>query len=132
MDEHAFAGFADDDAPPRPSAHAAVPVAATPHPDQSFLDAGFLADPDWGALKPVILENPPSLILAHAELAGANRTLVLSRVNGKGELAWSCSLDGADEVKGAALSGDVLVVALGDSLVGVDPATGAVRYRIVF
>ncbi len=107
-----------------PGPHAAV----APHPDQTFLDAGFLADPDWGELKPVILENPPSLVLAHFELAKAGRQLILSRVGREGELGWSCALDD-DEVRGARLAEGLLVVVLRHAMVGIDPATGAVRYR---
>jgi hypothetical protein len=102
-----------------------------PHPDQTFLDAGFLADPDWGELKPVILEGSPALVLAHHELAKAGRQLILSRVDSEGELGWSRTLDD-DEVRGARLVEGLIVVVLRDALVGIDAATGAVRYRTTF
>jgi hypothetical protein len=100
----------------------------TPHPDQSYLGAGFLCDPDGGDKKPVVLADPPALVLAHVELAGSGKQLVLSRVDGDANLGWSRALD-YDEVRGARLVGDVLVVVLRDALIGLDPATGAVRYN---
>ena len=99
----------------------------TPPPDESYLDAGFLADPDWGEFKPVVIADPESLVLAHVELVGAGKQLVLSSVNRDGELGWSRAL-GLDDVRGARLIGDLLVVVLGDSLIGLDPASGAVRF----
>ena len=66
-------------------------------------------------------------VLAHVELVGAGKQLVLSSVNRDGELGWSRAL-GFDDVRGARLIGDLLVVVLGDSLIGLDPASGAVRF----
>ncbi len=100
----------------------------TPHPDESFLEAGFLADPDWGEFKPVVIADPETLVLAHVELASAGKKLVLSSVNRDAALGWSRALD-FDEVRGARLIGDLLVVVLGNSLIGLDPASGAVRFQ---
>lgn len=110
-----------EEAPPGP------PAVSVPHPQQTFLDAGFLSDPDWGGRRPVVLDGP-ALVLAHAELDKAGRQLVLSRVDGEGGLGWSREL-GDEQVLGARLSEGVLAIVLRDSLVGLDPAAGAVRYR---
>ncbi len=104
------------------------PPRQTPRPDESYLDAGFLADPDWGEFKPVVIADPETLVLAHVELASAGKQLVLSSVNRDGQLGWSRAL-GLDDVRGARLIGDLLVVVLGDSLIGLDPASGAVRFQ---
>jgi hypothetical protein len=108
-------------------------VVRTPRPEQTFLEAGFLADPDLGRLAPVLLANAQAraLVIARVELTGGARQLVLSRIDERGELAWSRALDD-DQVIGARLVGDLLVVVLRGSLVGLDPLSGALRYRQAF
>jgi len=108
-------------------AKGAPPTPVAPHPQQTWLEAGFLADPDLRELGPVVLANPPGLVLAHVELSGAGRQLVLTRIDRDGAAGWSRALDD-DRVLAARLVGDLLVVVLRDSLVGVDAATGALRW----
>src|SRR5262249_16782174 len=73
-----------------------------PHPELTYLDAGFLADPDLGSLRPVVLDDPPGLVMAHVELGQAGRELVLTRVDAKGNRGWSRNL-GMEEARGARL-----------------------------
>lgn len=107
------------------------PVVRTPHPLESFLDASFVADPDRGQLAPLTFDDPPGLLLAHYELAKAGRLLRLSRVDQSGELVWSAALADGPVLGGRMVDG-VAVVVTENALVGLDPATGKLRWQSTF
>jgi len=119
----AFRAHVDKDHPWPP------PATVVRHPEQSFLDAGFLADPD--TREPVNLVNPDGFALIYHEPKGSVRQLFCARMSADQELVWTRALFD-DKVLGGRQVGDVLVLVLRDSLIGLDVATGSVRYQHPF
>ena len=78
-----------------------------------------------------MLADPPAVVLAYHDGPGDDGALVLARVDATGQLGWTTHHD-HDDVIGAHLVGDRIVIALRYSLIALDARTGAVAYEHAF
>jgi hypothetical protein len=118
------APITDPRAPYLPGAKPAPPPVVS---ERKYLDAGLVADPDSG--RALHLGSPQGAVMAFVEIEKGGRRLLLGRVDGNGSVSWATPAGFDEQVLGGGLVGDTAVVVLRSALIGLDAATGALRYR---
>ena len=80
---------------------------------------------------PLCQSGRRALLRTSSSTRKATKQLAWSRVDNRAEVTWTQLLPGYDtEVVGGEVIGDLAVIATRQTLVGLDVATGAIRYNV--